>query len=131
MRLLCVIACLLITCGLRAEDAKPPAAPAANPLAGTSWAITIVSGEGEKTEDVITFEGENLSSQTYAEARFAPGPASVSGTATSATVTATLAEPRGRQLVLRGKVTDGKIEGTIAVGVLGQYERSTFSGTKK
>jgi hypothetical protein len=130
MRLLVALICCLMACALRAEE-PAPAAPAANPLAGTSWAITIVSGEGEKTEDVITFEGDKMASQVYAEARFTPGPAKVSGKADSANVTANLAEPNGRELVLRGKVSGDSIEGTIAVGVRGQYERSTFSGKKK
>jgi len=131
MRLFIALVCCLMTItALRAEE-PAPAAPAANPLAGTSWAITIVSGEGDKSEDVITFDGDKMSSQTYAEARFVPGPAKVSGTAAACNVSATLAEPRGRELILRGKVEGNSIEGTIAVGVLGQYERSTFTGTKK
>ena len=130
MRLLIAFACCLITItALRAEE--PAAAAATNPLAGTSWAITIVSGEGDKSEDVITFDGDKMSSQSYAEARFTPGTAKVSGTAASCTVTANMAEPRGRELILRGKVAGNAIEGTISVGVLGQYEKSTFSGTKK
>lgn len=131
MRLLIAFACCFATIAVHAEDPAPAAAPAANPLAGTSWAITIVSAEGDKTEDVITFDGDKMSSQAYAEARFSPGPAKVSGTVSACTVTANLAEPHGRELVFRGKVRDGKIDGTIAVGVLGQYERSTFSGAKK
>lgn len=130
MRLLIAFACCLITItALHSEE--PAAAPAANPLAGTSWAITIVSGEGDKSEDVITFDGDKMSSQSYAEARFTPGPAKISGTAAACTVTANMAEPRGRELILRGKVAGNAIEGTISVGVLGQYEKSTFSGTKK
>lgn len=128
MRFLLALVCCLSIVALRAEEA---AAPAANPLNGTSWAITIVSADGEKTDDVLTIDGNKLSSQTYAEARFAPGPVTVSGTADKAEITAHLAEPKGRELVLKGKIAGGKIEGSIAVGVRGQYEKSTFSGSKK
>ena len=128
MRLLLALVCCLSIFALRAEEA---AAPAANPLSGTSWAITIVSSDGEKTDDVLTIDATTLASQTYAEARFAPGPVTVKGTAEKAEITAHLAEPNGREMVLKGKIADGKIEGSIAVGVRGQFEKSTFSGSKK
>ena len=121
MRLLLALICALAVAG----------AAESNPLTGTKWAITIVSGEGDKTEDVLSFEGATLASQAYAESRFIPGPVTVTGTAEKCTLAATLAEPLGRELALRGTVTGSTIEGTIAVGVRGQYERSTFTGKKQ
>lgn len=121
MRMLLALFCVLTVIG----------AAEANPLTGTKWAITIVSSEGDKTEDVLSFEGGMLASQTYAESRFIPGPVTVTGEAEQCTIVATLAEPLGRELALRGKVTGNAIEGTIAVGVRGQYERSTFTGKKQ
>ncbi len=79
---LVALASLVTLSDLSAADqapATPAATPAASTLAGTSFTIEIVSGEGETSEDVLTFDGTNLTSRSYSESRFAPGACTVKG----------------------------------------------------
>ncbi len=103
-------------------------APAPSALAGKSFSIEIVSGEGEKSEDVLTFDGATLSSKSYAESRFAPGQCKVTTKGDDVTFSATMVSPRGSESLWEGTVTGGTITGTITTALKGQRERSTFTG---
>ncbi len=108
------------------EAAATAPVPAA--LAGKTFAIEIVSGEGEKTADVLTFDGATLSSKSYAESRFAPGPCTVKGKGDALTFSATMASPRGSEAAWEGTVSGGTISGSVTTGLKGQRERSSFTG---
>lgn len=130
IRALTVLALVCTAFAATAADAAPAgearteaAAPA---LAGT-FAITITSSDGEKNEDVLTFEGGKLTSQSYSESRFAAGDVTLKGDK----FTAVMASPRGSEAVWSGTVKGDAIEGTVMTGVKGQYDRGTFTGTRR
>ncbi len=131
MLTLVALASLTPLADLRGADATGKAtatAPATSPLAGKSFAIEIVSGEGEKTEDVLTFDGGNLTSKSYSESRFAPGPCTVTAKGDAVSFSATMASPRGAESLWEGTVAGGAISGTVTTALKGQRERSTFTG---
>ena len=112
-----------------AENAKPAEAKA-DALAGMKFAITLVSSDGqEKSEDVLIFEGDTLSSQGYADSRFNPGKVTIKGKGETTAFEAIMISPRGAEATWSGKVSGDSVQGKVLTGVRGRIDVSTFTGT--
>lgn len=129
---------ILATAAVNAEEAAPaPAAPAPAPApeaapaaAGQTFAIVLVSSDGEsQNEDLLIFAGDTLSSQGYADSRFAPGKVTITEKDGTRAFEATMASPRGAEAIWSGRITGDRVEGRVRTGVKGRFDVSTFTGT--
>jgi hypothetical protein len=116
----------LLGAGFAAEE------PAASTAPDESFAIVLVSSDGEsKHDDVLILSGGTLSSQGYAESRFQPGKLILTGKDGARRFEATMVSPRGAEAIWSGTITGDAVEGKVLTGVKGRFDASTFSGTRK